>query len=86
MGKQWWGYINIYIYMVDVCSHRGKMCTPGGRGAKLRTGTKYSLGVIEWQRKLVHPILPIGPHSYINTCSLPPGILFSYDPEDATNK
>jgi hypothetical protein len=25
---------------------------------------------------LVHSILPIGPYSYINTCSLPPGILF----------
>jgi hypothetical protein len=30
---------------------------------------------------LVHSILPLGPHSYINTCSLPPGILFTFLPK-----
>ena len=30
---------------------------------------------------LVHSVLSIGPHSYINTCSLPPGLHFTFLPE-----
>ena len=30
---------------------------------------------------LVHSILPIGPHSYVNTFSLPPDILYTFLPK-----
>jgi hypothetical protein len=50
MGKKWWEY----ICMVDGCSHGGKNVHDGRKGSQtLRTGTKYLLGVIEWQRRRV---------------------------------
>jgi hypothetical protein len=45
-------YIYIFIYIVAGCSHVWKNVHDGRKGSQtLRTGTKYSLGGIEWQRR-----------------------------------
>jgi hypothetical protein len=50
MRKNWWEYI--YIRLVAVVSEEN--VHDGRKGSQtVRTGTKYSLGEIEWQRRRV---------------------------------
>jgi hypothetical protein len=63
-------YIYIYIY-IYIYSHHFLPIVPLPVPVKTYHNTLHLPLLPNW---LVHLILPIGPHSYINTRSLPPGI------------
>jgi hypothetical protein len=66
-------YIYIYIY-----SHYFLPIVPLPGPDKTYHNTPHLPLLPDW---LVHSILPIVAHSYINTCYLPPGIPFTFLPK-----